>query len=114
MAVCPTCFKTVLTWPLSALAIGETYTYPFPNGRIVWNQNMNTGVVPNASSMQLLVDGVADTISNVHWNSATELDFDFVGVPTTSIVWKLIAKDSNLHSSLGAIAKPIQTQTLYP
>lgn len=114
MVVCPICFRTRLLWPPSPLATGGLYVAPFPNIRIYWNMNMDTSVVPSESSMVVIADGFPCAISNVHWNSATELDMDFSGMPSSTLVWKLRYKDNNLRSAQGTVAKPVQTVSLYP
>ena len=70
---------------------------------IIFDTVMNTTVVPDASSFQLLVDTVSVGIDSFSWSTPTVLSFNTLTTsdPSSTLTLELLTEDANLHSLSG-------------
>ncbi len=82
---------------------------------VTFDRDMDTGVMPAASSFTLTVDSVPTVKTVLGWTPFRTLAFSYMGSdPITNGNLQLDVEDPNLRSSLGVTAKPIQDQDFFP
>ena len=118
MVDCPMSFSSLLQLPPKPLIIDFEVTVPVPGalaGRIVFDQDMDTGVVPSVGTFLLTQDGTPFPMTPVGWTGTDRLDCNTTASPptTTGFVRQLIL-DTNCRSALGTFAKPQSNIQWFP
>ena len=102
---CPISFGARAQLPLNPGFVSGAWQTDPPgiSVQIIFDTMMNTTVVPDASSFQLLVDTNPIVVSDFEWLSPTVLAFDTEATsdPSSTLTIELLTEDPNLHSLSG-------------
>lgn len=104
--------------PLRPLIIDFEVTVPVAfnlAGRIVFDQAMNTGVLPALGTFTLTIDGSEFDMTPVAWTGDRRLDCNTVGSPPVVNAYvRQNFRDPNCYSLLGTFARPQANVQWFP
>lgn len=115
---CPTSFGVKQASQLKALYESSSWTYSIPNVTIVivFDQDMDTSVLPNFLSFEAKSGGTPKVVSIVDWLGFRSLRMTFAegASPPASVTIELLNQDANLRNANLQLVDPFGPFTVTP